>query len=321
MSASAPVTVSAFAYGTIRSRGTHQRMPVAFTQSVAIQGETMLEEVTETAKWLDSDKLQGLLDSYVIPWGINIFMAIAIFIIGKMVVGVITRIARKLMSKARVDNLLVNFIGSIINSILMLFVVIASLNRLGVDTTSLIALIGAAGLAIGLALQGSLQNLAAGVMLIIFRPFKDGDTIDAAGVLGTVEAIGIFTTTMRTADNREIIVPNGAIFGGTITNVSKRDTRRVDMKFGIGYDDDLLKAKNILLEILQADDRILKDPAPAVAVAELADSSVNFNVRPWVKASDYWAVYSDIHEKVKLTFDREGISIPYPQMDVHQHAA
>jgi len=265
--------------------------------------------------------IQSMLDSYVIPWGINIVMALAIFIVGKMLAGILTNIAKSLMTKAKVDALLVNFIGSIIRTVLILFVVIAALDQLGVDTTSLIALIGAAGLAIGLALQGSLQNLASGVMLIIFRPFKNGDFIEAAGVSGVVEEIGIFTTTMRTGDNREIIVPNGELFGGTITNFSARDTRRVDMVFGIGYDDDIRKAKEIIRSILDEDERILKDPEPLIAVAELADSSVNFNVRPWVKSGDYWGVYFDTHEAVKLRFDAEGISIPYPQMDVHQHAA
>jgi small conductance mechanosensitive channel len=264
---------------------------------------------------------QEMLDAYVVPWGVNVVMALAIFIVGKMLVGILTNIAKKLMLKAKVDVLLVNFIGSIIKTILLLFVVIASLNQLGVDTTSLIALIGAAGLAIGLALQGTLQNLASGVMLIIFRPFKDGDLIEAAGVTGTVETIDIFTTTMRTGDNREIIVPNGEIFGGTITNLSKRKTRRIDMVFGIGYDDDIKKAKEIIQSILDADERILKDPAPLIAVGELADSSVNFNVRPWSKTEDYWGVYFDTHENIKLEFDKQGISIPYPQMDIHRPAA
>ena len=262
-----------------------------------------------------------LIDTYVLPWGINIVMAIAIFVIGKFVVGVLVSLAKKVMTKAKVDNILINFIASIIKTVLLLFVVVAALDQLGVDTTSMIALIGAAGLAIGLALQGTLQNLASGVMLIIFRPFSDGDFIEAAGVTGVVEEIGIFSITMRTGDNREIIVPNGEIYGGTITNNSRRDTRRVDMVFGIGYDDDLLKAKEILNRILSEDERIFADPAPTVAVGELADSSVNFNVRPWCKTSDYWGVYGDIHEKVKLTFDAEGISIPYPQMDVHQDKA
>jgi small conductance mechanosensitive channel len=270
---------------------------------------------------LSNINIEQLIETYVLPWGINIVMAIVIFMVGKFIARVLVNIAKKIMTKAKVDSILVNFIGSIISTILLLFVVIASLDQLGVDTTSLIALIGAAGLAIGLALQGSLQNLASGVMLIVFRPFNDGDFIEAAGVTGVVETIGIFTTTMRSGDNREIIVPNGAIFGGTITNYSRRTTRRVDMVFGIGYDDDIKKAKDILNRILEEDERILKDPAPVVAVAELADSSVNFNVRPWCATSEYWNVYFDTHEKVKLAFDAEGISIPYPQMDIHQDKA
>jgi len=262
-----------------------------------------------------------IIEAYVLPWAINIVMALAIFIIGKYIIGILVKLAKKLMVKAKVDNILVNFIGSIISTVLLLFVVIAALDQLGVDTTSMIALIGAAGLAIGLALQGTLQNLASGVMLIIFRPFGDGDFIEAAGVSGVVEEIGIFSITMRTGDNREIIIPNGEIYGGTITNNSRRETRRVDMVFGIGYDDDLLKAKDLIKRILSEDERILADPAPTVAVSELADSSVNFNVRPWCKTSDYWGVHGDIHEKIKLTFDAEGISIPYPQMDIHQDKA
>ncbi len=267
---------------------------------------------------LNNIDVQQIIETYVLPWGVNIVMALAIFIIGKFIIGVLVNVAKKLMLKAKVDNILVNFIASIVKTVLLLFVVIAALDQLGVNTTSMIALIGAAGLAIGLALQGTLQNLASGVMLIIFRPFTDGDFIEAAGVSGVVEQIGIFSITMRTGDNREIIVPNGEIYGGTITNNSRRTTRRVDMVFGIGYDDDLLQAKAILNRILSEDERILADPAPTVAVGELADSSVNFNVRPWCNTSDYWGVYGDIHEKVKLTFDAEGISIPYPQMDVHQ---
>jgi small conductance mechanosensitive channel len=259
----------------------------------------------------------GLVDTYVIPWGINIIFALLIFFVGKFLVGVITNLVKKLMGKAKMDGILVNFIGSIIRSILLLFVVIAALDQLGVDTTSLIALIGAAGLAIGLALQGSLQNLASGVMLIVFRPFTDGDFVEAGGTMGVVEEIGIFTTKMRTGDNKEVIVPNGQIFGGIITNYSKRDTRRVDMVFGISYGDDIRKAKEIITGIITADERILQDPAPLIAVGELADSSVNFNVRPWVKSSDYWSVYYDLNEKIKLAFDDNGISIPFPQMDVH----
>jgi small conductance mechanosensitive channel len=259
----------------------------------------------------------ALIDTYVIPWGLNIIFAVLIFIVGKFLVNLVTNLVKKLMIKAKVDNILVNFIGSIIKSVLLLFVIIASLDQLGVNTTSLIALIGAAGLAIGLALQGSLQNLASGVMLIVFRPFKDGDFVEAGGTMGVVEQIGIFTTMMRTGDNKEVIVPNGKIFGDIITNYSKRDTRRVDMVFGIGYGDDIRKAKDIIAGIIAADERILKEPAPLIAVGELADSSVNFNVRPWVKSSDYWGVYFDLNEKIKMEFDENGISIPFPQMDVY----
>jgi len=183
----------------------------------------------------------------------------------------------------------------------------------------LLALVGAAGLAIGLSLQDSLKNFAAGVMLVIFKPFREGDFVEAAGVSAVVEHIQIFNTIMRTGDNREVIVPNGAIYSGVITNFSARDTRRIDMVFGIGYDDDLRKAKEVLAEIIAADDRILKDPAPVIAVSELADSSVNFVVRPWVNSADYWAVLWGTTEAVKLRFDEEGISIPFPQMDVHMH--
>ena len=266
---------------------------------------------------VSSIDIPAMIDTYVIPWGLNILFAILIFIIGKYLVGVITRLVKKLMEKAHVDKILVNFIGSIIKTVLLLFVVIAALDQLGVNTTSLIALIGAAGLAIGLALQGSLQNLASGVMLIVFRPFRDGDFVEAGGTMGVVEEIGIFTTKMRTGDNKEVIVPNGQIFGGIIINYSKRDTRRVDMVFGIGYGDDIRKAKGVIEGIISADERILKDPAPLIAVGELADSSVNFNVRPWVKSGDYWGVYFDLNEKIKMAFDENGISIPFPQMDVH----
>lgn len=270
---------------------------------------------------LNSIDLKTLLDAYLIPWGINIAMALLIFLVGKAVTNFLIKISKKLMKRARVDVILVNFIASIAKSVLLLFVTIAALDRLGVNTASLVALVGAAGLAIGFALQGSLQNLASGVMLIIFRPFTAGDQVETAGVNGVVEAIGIFSTTMRTGDNREIIVPNGEIFGNHITNFSRRATRRVDMVFGIGYEDDLRKAREIIKSVLHADERIHSDPAPLIAVAELADSSVNINVRPWCNTADYWAVYYDTQENIKLAFDANGISIPYPQMDIHQHRA
>ncbi len=250
-------------------------------------------------------------------WLMNILFAIAIVIIGRIVVKWIVKLVRKLMVRSDMDPILINFASSIINAILLLFVFIAALDQLGVDTTSLVALIGAAGLAIGLSLQGSLQNFAAGVMLIVFRPFKIGDFVDAGGQAGVIEQISIFSTTMKSGDNKEIIVPNGQIYSGAITNFSAKETRRIDLVFGIGYGDDMLKAKEIMERILLSHELVLAEPAPAVAVAELADSSVNFNVRPWVKSGDYWGVRSDIIEQVKLAFDEEGISIPFPQMDIH----
>ncbi|MFT4938546.1 MAG: small conductance mechanosensitive channel [Paraglaciecola sp.] len=267
----------------------------------------------------DTDKMSGMIDTYVIPWGINIVMAIAIYIIGKFVVGVVINLLGKLLVRAKHDAMLIDFVKSILRAILMLFVIVASLDELGVNTTSLVAILGAAGLAIGLSLQGSLQNFAAGVMLLVFKPFKAGDFIEAGGAAGVVKSISIFNTIMTTGDNKEMIVPNGGIYGGNITNFSAKETRRVDMVVGIGYDADLKKAKEILNEMVAADPRILKEPAPTVAVAELADSSVNFVVRPWVASADYWGVKFDFNEAVKLRFDAEGISIPFPQMDVHLH--
>jgi small conductance mechanosensitive channel len=267
----------------------------------------------------DSEQMSQMMDTYVIPWGINIVMAILIYIVGKIVVGIIINLFGKVMQRSKYDDMLVDFIKAILKAILMLFVIIASLNELGVDTTSLVAILGAAGLAIGLSLQGSLQNFAAGVMLLVFRPFKAGDFVEAGGAAGVVKSISIFTTIMTSGDNKEIIVPNGQIYSGTITNYSAKETRRVDMIVGIGYDADLKRAKEVLKELAAADSRILQDPAPTIAVAELADSSVNFVVRPWVKSADFWGVKFDFTEAVKLRFDQEGISIPFPQMDVHLH--
>ncbi|WP_426417666.1 mechanosensitive ion channel family protein [Aestuariirhabdus sp. LZHN29] len=266
---------------------------------------------------MESINIQQLLDGYLIPWGINFGMALLVFVGGRILARLIISVISKGLSKTRMDDTLVHFVLSILRVLFTLLVVVAALDQLGVDTTSLVALLGAAGLAVGLALKDSLQNFASGVMLVVFRPFVAGDFIEAGGVAGVVERISIFSTLIKTGDNREIIVPNGSIFAGTITNYSAKPTRRIDMVFGIGYDDDLLKAKEVLMRVVAADERVLKDPAPAVAVAELADSSVNFNVRPWVNTADYWPVRSDLIERIKLEFDREGISIPYPQTDVH----
>lgn len=261
--------------------------------------------------------INALIETYVIPWGLKIIFALAIFYIGRMVVGAVIKVVTKLMQARNMDEILVTFLTSIMRWVLLLFVIIAALSQLGIDTTSLIALLGAAGLAIGLSLQSSLSNFASGVMLIIFRPLTKGDFVEAGGATGVVEKISIFTTTLTTPDNKEVIIPNGAILGGNITNFSARPTRRVDMVFGISYDDDIRKTKKLLEDILAADERILQDPAPVVALGALADSSVNFLVRPWVKSADYWQVFWDTTETVKLRFDAEGISIPYPQMDLH----
>lgn len=275
---------------------------------------------------INQDQIEKLLDpelinTYLIPWGIRITLALAILVIGRWIVKAVVRFAKRMMGKAMLDDILVAFLGNILYTVLLLVVVIAALDQLGIQTTSLLAVFGAAGLAIGLALKDSLANFSSGVMLIIFRPFKVGDLIEAAGITGIVEEVRIFNTLFRTADNREIIVPNSHIYSGPIVNVSARPTRRIDMVFGIGYEDDVKKARQLIEAAFAADDRILKDPAPAVAMAELADSSVNFNVRPWVKSEDYWAGRSDLMEHIKLSFDENGISIPYPQQDVHMHNA
>lgn len=256
-------------------------------------------------------------------WGVKVLAAAAILVIGRWVAGFLKKVIEKLMRKSRVDETLISFTGNLSYVALMAFVVLAALGQLGIQTTSFIAVLGAAGLAIGLALQGSLSNFAAGFLMIIFRPFKVGDLIEGGDAFGVVEEIQIFTTTLKTGDNKVIIVPNAKLTGDNIINWSSKGTRRVDLVMGIGYDDDIDKARNIINEIIEADSRILKDPAPTVAVSELADSSVNFVVRPWVKTSDYWGVYFDLTENIKKAFDAQGINIPYPQRDVHvyQHSA
>jgi small conductance mechanosensitive channel len=256
---------------------------------------------------------------WLTEYGMKVVAALAIFLIGRIVIGILAGMIRRILTKAGTDETLSKFVVSLTRGLLMTFVFIAAISALGVETTSFIAVLGAAGLAIGLALQSSLSNFASGVMLIIFRPFKKGDYVMAGGVSGTVEEVAIFNTVLKTPDNCKVIVPNGDIISGPITNYSAHPTRRLDLVFGIGYDDDILKAKKTLERILSEDSRVLSDPAPQVAVSELADSSINFVVRPWVKRADYWDLKFDLIEKVKLTFDAEGISIPYPQTDVHLH--
>lgn len=258
-----------------------------------------------------SDTLIGLI--------INIAIAAAILFGGIWLAKQIKKYIVLIMERRNIDALLASFSSNIAYAALVAFVIIAALSKLGIQTTSFVAIIGAAGLAVGLALQGSLANFASGVMIIAFRPFKVGDFIEAGGIAGVVEGIQMFSTQMRTGDNKEIIIPNSNITSSNITNYSAKDTRRVDMVFGIGYDDDIKKAKDVLIELIERDERILKEPAPLVAVSELGDSSVNFVVRPWVNSADFWSVKFDLTEAVKLRFDQEGISIPYPQQDVHLH--
>jgi small conductance mechanosensitive channel len=256
-------------------------------------------------------------------YGLKVIAAIAVFIVGRWISKVLTTFTEKVMNKRQVDPTIVSFVANLTYMTLLVFVVLAALGQLGIQTTSFIAVIGAAGLAIGLALQGSLSNFAAGFLMIIFRPFKVGDFIEGAGVAGTVEAIHIFTTQLLTPDNKTIIIPNASLTAGNITNFSAKGTRRVDLVFGIGYGDDIDHAKKVISDVLAKEERILKDPAPTSMLIELADSSVNFAVRPWVTVADYWGVFSSLTETIKKSFDAEGISIPYPQRDVHvyQHKA
>ena len=262
---------------------------------------------------ISTDKLIELFQSYALP----LVWAIAIFFVGRIVARLITNAVARMMVRGKVDETLVKFGKNMIYIALMVFVILAALDQLGIETTSFAAIIAAAGLAIGLSLQGTLGNFASGVMLILFRPFKVGDFVEAGGVAGIVEEIQIFSTKLRSGDNKEITVPNGQIVGTTITNYSAKETRRVDMVIGVSYGDDLKKVRAVLEEILNSDERVLKDPEPTIGVLELADSSINFAVRPWVKSGDYWPVLFDLQEQIKLRFDAEGISIPFPQQDVH----
>lgn len=261
--------------------------------------------------------IDTILNTYLIPWGTKIMLALVIFVIGRWIARLLAKGLQKMMTKGNVDPMLINFLGNIAYTALLAVVVLAALEQLGVNTTSALAILGAAGLAVGLALKDSLSSFAAGVMLIIFRPFKLGDFVEAGGVMGVVEEIRIFHTMLKTGDNREITMPNSQIYSGTIINYSARETRRIDLVIGIGYGDDIKQARNIINDILAANTNLLQDPAPTVMLLELGESSVDFAVRPWVKAADYWSTRADLLEAIKTKFDQEGISIPYPQRDVH----
>lgn len=266
---------------------------------------------------MDVESLIEKLREATVAWGPDLIAALAILVLGWLATKLVTVVVRRSLSKAEVDTILVRFVGNMVSMVGMALVVIATLGKLGVNTTSFAAMIAAAGLAIGLAFQGTLSNFASGVLLIVFRPFSVGDFVEAGGVSGKVEEVQVFTTVLNTPDNKRVIVPNSQVMGGSITNYSANGTRRVDMLFGIAYEDDIARGKEILAEILRADDRVLDDPEPAIFLAELADSSVNLACRPWVNGDDYWGVMADTTEKAKLAFDAAGLSIPFPQTDVH----
>ena len=258
-------------------------------------------------------KMQG----YAITYGLNIVAAVIIFAVGKSLAKIITGLLAKAMNKAKVEETLIAFIKNIAYVAAMVFVIIAALSKLGVQTTSFVAVIGAAGLAVGLALQGSLSNFAAGVILILFKPFKVGDFIIAGGEMGTVREIQIFNTVIDHVDNRKVIIPNAQVTGGTITNFSATDKRRVDLVFGISYKDNIKTAKDILMKVVKSNPKVLAAPEPVVAVAELGESSVNLICRPWCKPNDYWDVHFAVLEEGKAALEKGGITIPFPQHDVH----
>jgi len=276
-----------------------------------------MEEVTLPDLGFTWDEALTMLKTTGLDFAINLVTAIIIFYVGRIVVRLMTRGLRKIMVAQKVDKTLVSFASNLASMVLMLIVFIAAISALGIQTTSFIAILGAAGLAIGLALQGSLSNFASGVLIVLFRPYKVGDWIQAAGISGSVEEVQILTTVLKTGDNKKIIVPNGQVMDSIITNYSANERRRVDMVVGVSYEDDLDKVRSTLEDLIAAEDRILDEPACTIAVSELADSSVNFVVRPWVATDDYWGVKFDLTEAIKKRFDNDGISCPFPQQDGH----
>ena len=261
------------------------------------------------------NQLTELLSSF----GISFFIALCILIIGRQAIKIVIKIISSALERSNTEDTVRIFVTNLLNTLLMIVVFIAAINQLGIQTTSIIAVLGAAGLAIGLALQGSLSNFAAGILIVIYRPYKVGDYIQADNHLGTVDDIQIFSTVLRTPDNKIVVVPNGSIMNGSIVNFSHQKERRIDIVIGCSYDDDIDKVKEVLADVLSKDERILKEPKPRIALSELADSSVNFIVRPWVKNSEYLDVLYSLLEEIKKRFDQEGLSIPYPQSDVHIH--
>lgn len=287
------------------------------TETQATQNIDVIATTEKIFNQLDSMSFDAILRDWIIPYGTKVFLAIAIFVVGKWLAKGISQLLSKAVLASTKDEMLQSFVRSISYFLLLLIVVIASLSQIGINTSSLVALIGAAGLAIGLSLQNSLQNFAAGVMLLIFKPFKKGDFIETSGISGTVTQMGLVVLELRTGDNKTVLVPNSNVFSSTITNYSANETRRVDFIFDISYDDDIAQAKEIIREILEKDDRVLKEPKPVIAVSTLASSSVQIIARPWVNTPNYHAVYWQVTENVKIAFDKAGISIPFNQLDVN----
>ncbi len=268
---------------------------------------------------MDIQTIINEITTFFTNYALNVLGSLLIFFIGKWLAQKVVSLLGKLLSRQQIDETLIRFLDKIVYYALMVVIIMAAADSLGINTTSFMAIFGAAGLAVGLALKDSLGNFASGVMLVFFRPFKIGDVVSAGGVTGKIESISIFNTIFLTFDNQRMIVPNGQITAGVITNINANPTRRLDLVFGIGYEDNILTARAIFKNIMDADPRILDTPAPQIVVSELADSSVNFFVRPWVKTEDYWNVKFDLTEKIKLALDDAGISIPYPQTDIHLH--
>ncbi len=286
--------------------------------------ESVADKVVDTIT--DNELTSGVLNAgtwvtdnqdLLVQYAVNLISALLILFIGNLIVKGIANGVAKVLRKKKMDDAVVEFLHSLVRYLLFVIVLIAALGRLGIQTASVVAVIGAAGLAIGLALQGSLSNFAAGVLIVSFRPFKSGDYVEIGGVAGSVESIQIFSTVLKTPDNKMVVVPNGSVIGSPITNYSRHATRRIDYVIGVSYDADLKKTKEVLTRVVAAEPRVLKDPEPTVGVVALADSSVNFVVRPWVNTEDYWGVYFDLLQAIKEELDKENIGIPYPQMDVH----
>ncbi len=267
---------------------------------------------------IDIEKWKTMFFDYGTEYGLKLIGAIIIWIIGSWVIKKIKNLLKKAIARTEYDESLEHFISNLIVGMLKVILVIVILGQLGVETTSFAAILAAAGLAIGLALQGSLSNFAGGVLIMIFKPYRIGDFIEAQGEIGVVKEIEIFTTKLNTTDNKEVIIPNGTISNGNITNYTTEKTRRVDITMGVSYDADIKQTKDLLMKIMMEHPKVLKDPEPVVVLGELADSSVNFKMRPWSLTGDYWNVYFEIMETCKIELDKAGIEIPFPQMDIHR---